>query len=326
MLAAMHSYEAGGTQRGHYAPEDVQHAPCPLCEADDPRLIVKERGELGVVRCGGCGAVYVSPRAKDPERNYWGDASAYLLEARLILEGRAAHHRDPNYDDDLRLLARIRPSGRLLDVGTNLGMFLRRARGMGWELHGVEPSPSLARLASQHLEIQIRNGFLEDVGYPDGFFDVVTMTDVLEHVITPYRLLGESLRILRPRGILMVKVPNGPYNEFKLSLARRLGRFTSNDIFDAYEHVVHYSQRTLARTLDRAGFELVKLDVAPPVQIPVWHEFVGQYYLYPSPWVLDWKRHIARRLFYLGAVLQHRLTGRIGALAPNLRAIARKPG
>jgi 2-polyprenyl-3-methyl-5-hydroxy-6-metoxy-1,4-benzoquinol methylase len=266
--------------------------------------------------------VYSNPRARESEKNYWGEAQAYLNESRLIIEGRARHHRDPNYEDDLRLLARYRPTGKLLDVGTNLGMFLRLARNRGWELHGVEPSPALSEIARSAFGLRITTGYLEHAGFEDESFDVITMTDVLEHVTTPYAFLAETHRILSRGGVLLVKVPNVKWSEFKLKLDRRLGRVTTNDIFDAYEHVVHYDEKTLRRTLERVGFRVRHLDIARPVQLPVWHEYVGQYYQYPSPWILDPKRHLGRNLFYLLAQLQRTLTGSIGPLAPNLRAVA----
>ncbi len=148
------------------------------------------------------------------------------------------------------------------------------------------------------------------------------MTDVLEHVTRPYSLLLEVRRILKPKGILLVKVPNVRWNEFKLSLVRRFGRITSNDIFDAYEHVVHYLDATLRRILDASGFAVERVDIAPPVQLPVWHEYVGHYYQYPSPWVLDWRRRLGRLGFYWLGRLQLLLTGVVGPLAPNIRAVA----
>jgi hypothetical protein len=35
-----------------------------------------------------------------------GDAGLYYTEARLIYEGKAAHHRDPNYLEEMRLIER----------------------------------------------------------------------------------------------------------------------------------------------------------------------------------------------------------------------------
>jgi hypothetical protein len=71
--------------------------------------------------------IYVNPRLKEPEQIYWGDSEKYFKEARLIFAGKAKHHRDVNYLQDLKLIYKYKPTGNFLDVGTNMGFFLRNA-------------------------------------------------------------------------------------------------------------------------------------------------------------------------------------------------------
>lgn len=312
-------YAHGGTQRDTYGPEDVIAVPCPLCGADEPRELWRERGALHIVQCP-CGLVYVSPRLIAPEAVYHGDAAAYVAEARLIFEGRARHHREPNYLEDCALIARFKPRGRLLDIGTNMGFFLHHA-AQRWDAEGVEPSPSLSEIARKHLGLRVRTAFLETAGFPEASFDIVTMTDVFEHITDPRAMLREIRRILRPEGIVFVKVPNGVFNLVKLRVLQRLGRTHAFDIFDSYEHVVHYSTVTLRRMVAAAGFRVLHAGIARPVQTPRWHERVGHYYQYPYPWTLDWKRQTIRTLLYRLAQAEWHVR-RTTALAPNLVVVA----
>ena len=323
--AAM-DYERGGRQQAVYGREDVEDvAACPLCDSTARERLYTERGVLGIVRCTSCSLIYVSPRLRHPEEVYWGDAAKYTEEARLIFEGRAAHHRDPNYLDDLRVIERFKPAGTFLDIGTNMGFFLRQTRGRGWTAIGVEPSASLSELARKHFGLDVRTCFLHEANFPDGHFDVVTMTDVFEHITAPRSMLRQIRRILKPDGILFIKVPNGLFNLFKLRLLTRLRRLGMLDIFDSYEHVVHYSSMTLRLMLEREGYRVRYQGIARPIQLPVWHEFVGHYYQYPSPWMLDWKRHLGRALLYQLSRVESRVRrGDIGALAPNIVVVAEK--
>ena len=325
MMQRDKDYERGGRQRAVYGEADVETVACPLCGEDGGERLYTERGVLGIVRCSGCDLIYVSPRLRNPEQVYWGDSAQYAQEARLIFEDRASHHRDSNYVDDLRVIERFKPSGAFLDVGTNMGFFLRHTRGRGWKVTGVEPSASLSELAREHFGLDVRTCFLQDAKFPDAHFDVVTMTDVFEHIAEPRPMLAEVRRILTPDGILFVKVPNGRFNVFKLRFLSGIGRLGSFDLFDSYEYVVHYTSRTLRHMLQREGFRVRQQLIAQPIQLPVWHDFVGQYYQYPSPWVLDWKRHIGRRLLYHASRVESVLLGReIGWLAPNIVAVAEK--
>lgn len=151
------------------------------------------------------------------------------------------------------------------------------------------------------------------------------MTDVFEHIGDPKALLREVRRILKPDGIVFIKVPNGLFNLFKLKVQKLIGQPHMLDIFDSYEHVVHYSSQTLKRLLEAEGFRIRFQSIARPIQLPVWHYYVGQYYQYPSPWTLDWKRQTARSILYWGSRVESLLRfGDIGWLAPNIVVIVSK--
>ena len=213
--AKIMDYERGGRQKGIYTESEVEYVSCPLCNSSQYKGIYKERGVLGIVWCSGCGLIYVNPRLKNPEKIYWGDVDKYFEEARLIFEGKAKHHRDPNYIDDMKLIYKYKPTGNFLDIGTNMGFFLRNARNREWHLYGIEPSPSLSEIAKRYFGLNVKTAFLEDAGLENNFFDVVTMTDVFEHIPQPGRILKEVHRILKQDGILFIKVPNGLFNLLK---------------------------------------------------------------------------------------------------------------
>lgn len=319
------NYERGGTQKDLYSVSDVENTSCPLCDGREYKKIYQERGVLGIVRCFDCGLIYVNPRLKNPEQVYWGAMDKYYQEAKLIFEGKMAHHRDPNYIADLSLIYKYKPRGKLLDIGTNMGFFLRNARNKGWDIYGVEPSPSLSEMARKYFNLNVKTAFLEEAGFENEFFDIVTMTDVFEHLTQPKKVLSEVNRVLKPDGIIFIKVPNGLFNLLKLSCAKALGKLKNYDIFDSYEHVVHYSQKTLTLMLRSSGFKVIDARIGKPIQLPVWHNYVGQFYQYPSPFRLDFKRQTARALFYNISLVEHRLRlNTIGFFAPNIILLAKK--
>jgi len=325
MSEIVEDYIRGGTQKSFYTESEVTSVNCPLCARSQFEPIYKERGVLGIVRCSSCGLIYVNPRLKDPEKIYWGDAQKYYEEARFIFEGKLAHHRDPNYIADLKLIKKYKPCGNFLDVGTNMGFFLRKAKGQGWNLYGVEPSPSLSEMARKYFDLNIKTAFLENAGFEPDFFDIITFTDVFEHLSDPKIILSQAHRLLKREGIIFIKVPNGLFNIFKLNLAKLTGRLKDYDIFDSYEHVVHYSQKTISSMLGQCGFRVLSISIGKPIQLPVWHKYTGQFYQYPSPWLLDFKRQSARTLFYILSLFERKIRlNHIGYLAPNIVVIAKK--
>jgi SAM-dependent methyltransferase/ribosomal protein S27AE len=318
-------YEKGGTQKEYYAKEEVVDRDCPLCGSRDYLKVHKERQALGIVRCKKCSLVYTNPMLKEPEKIYWGDEMKYYEEARLIFKDLASHHRDPNYLEDLKKIEEIKPYGNFLDIGTNMGFFLRHARGRKWNIFGVEPSPVLSDMARKYFGLNVKTAYLEEAGFEDDFFDVVVMTDVFEHIAYPKRILQHIKRILKKDGILFIKVPNGNYNLLKLWIAKTTKRIQDYDIFDSYEHLVHYTQVTLRRMLEESGFELKDISIGRPIQLPMWHRYVGHYYQYPTPWLLDAKNHVLRLLFYWISNIEFFLRfGNIGYFASSIIIVAHK--
>jgi 2-polyprenyl-3-methyl-5-hydroxy-6-metoxy-1,4-benzoquinol methylase len=318
-------YLHGGTQKARYSRAEVVQVSCPMCGETDGSVLAVERGALGVKRCAGCSLIYTSPRLSQPEAIYWGDYEKYLAEATLIFADQASHHRDPNYREELDLIEVHRPTkGRLLDVGCNMGMFLRLARERGWESVGVEPSPALHRIATEHLGLSVYNCFVEDIPADEyDSFDVVALSDVFEHVTRPREFLQHVSRLLKRDGLIYIKVPNALWSILKQRLPAVVGRPPVRDAWDSYEHVVHYTETTLRAMLVEAAYEPMLVTFARPVQIPVWHKYVGQYYQYPSPWLLDWKHYFGRATAHYLARLERRIRSRVGYFAPNLVAVAR---
>lgn len=247
-----------------YTPDEVEDVPCPFCGAYEALLIARECS-LGIKQCIGCDLVYVSPRIKQPEKNYWFDEQSIVRKYASVFAG-GPHDRDRNYMEVKELLRRFKPSGRLLDVGTHCGFFLRTLKDGDWELHGIEPSPVAAKLARERFGLDVKEGYLEGGMFASETYDIVTALDVLEHVTNPLAFLRTVHNVLKADGILVVKTPNLNWNRLKYR-ARLLGwRDSGFDVFDSREHVVQFTEKSLAMVLHAAGLEVDFLYTPLPIQ------------------------------------------------------------
>jgi 2-polyprenyl-3-methyl-5-hydroxy-6-metoxy-1,4-benzoquinol methylase len=294
-----------GQWKADYAEKQIEQVNCPHCSAASHSQLAEERS-LGIVQCSVCRLVYVNPRIKDPEKNYWGEKEGTLHKYGAILDGLEPHERDKNYQEHLDTVRALKPTGRLLDIGTHCGFFLRMARNQSWELHGIEPSPANAALAKEKFGLDVHVGYLEDDVFPPEFFDIVTLVDVLEHVTTPLPLLSTIRKILKPGGILFVKVPNVRWNLLKYQILVKALKLKNFDVFDSREHVVHYSQETLAKMLEKAGLVVKVFYVPHPIQ-------TGE----------SWKK-IGRAGAWSLAKLGFLCTGTLGPLSTDLACVAEK--
>lgn len=143
-----------------------------------------------------------------------------------------------------------RGSGRILDVGCGGGGFLYRVKQWGWDTYGVEPSETGTRQA-QSLGLNVRQGTLQGAAFETGFFDVVRLSNVLEHLPDPKAVFREIHRILKADGAVYVTVPNTKSLVFWLFRERWYA-------LDAPRHVISYSPRTLERLAQSTGFEITQ--------------------------------------------------------------------
>jgi SAM-dependent methyltransferase len=146
----------------------------------------------------------------DYEEAYWGRVTDPDGKERTRADERG------QYLDDLRqeleFLNGLAP-GRVCDVGCGLG-FLLSALREGWRKYGVEVSTYAARQAQEWANVHV--GPLQEAGYPDGYFDLVVMYHVIEHMADPLSAIREVCRILRPGGVLLFATP-----DFDSGCARR---------------------------------------------------------------------------------------------------------
>lgn len=239
---------------------------CNLCGADDT-LPITEIDGFHIVRCRQCGLVYVNPRY--PEGLLQEIYTEQYYDHDGIQSGLEFFGYDDYLSDEenikitfykrLKTIERLANKGKLLDVGCATGFFLDLARSQGWEVIGSEVSTFSARYARQRFDLDVRVGTLRQLQFDAQMFDVVTMWDVIEHVVDPLAELEEVQRILRPGGLLSIITPDvGSW------VARLLGS-RWEEFRRVREHVYFFSRRTMTQMLHKAGFEVLGIESADKV-------------------------------------------------------------
>ncbi len=98
-------------------------------------------------------------------------------------------------------LLNTRP-GRLLEVGCGNGHNLALLRKRGWDVIGQEIDHYAAQVAKTKYKCKVHVGALEEIAFPDNFFDAIITNHVLEHLYDPESIFKECYRILNPEAIL----------------------------------------------------------------------------------------------------------------------------
>ena len=227
-------------------------AHCPVCPSVAALTVETAESPYRVMRCSGCGLVYVDPApdAADLSRHYSCDYYAEWVSSPADKRRRMWARRLPG---DLRVTS----AGRLLDVGCGDGVFLNLAVESGWTVEGTEVSAWAAEHATRNIGRSVFCGEIWDAGFPAGSFDVVTLWHVLEHMSSPVRVLEEVRRVLKPAGRLVVAVPN--VDDHVMQAVYRVVKRRKPHLFSVADkelHLYHFSVASLKGLLDKAGFAL----------------------------------------------------------------------
>ena len=238
---------------------------------------------------GDCGTLWLDPRptlASIPKAyaNYYTHAdhqpsllSLYLRLVHFLALGRAVRHYGypatllprplsllgsvlailyPGMRAQLDHFIRYLPfsslgGGQLLDVGCGAFDVGPLLRDLGWHVHGVEVDPEAVHLA-RGQGLDVREGTLAEAGFPEGSFDAVTSSHVIEHVHDPLAFLVASRRLLRPGGMLVTVTPNA----CAWGHQRHGGSWFP---LDPPRHLCLYTANSLQRLVLNAGFRDVRV-------------------------------------------------------------------
>jgi SAM-dependent methyltransferase len=149
----------------------------------------------------------------------------------------------------------------MLDVGCGTGEVLVAARDRGWDVRGVEPLVDASAEARERHGLDVQTATLETADLPEDAFDVVCAFHVLEHMPDTRAFLAEMARHVRPRGFLVVEVPN-----HDSAIRRHHG--TDSSALRPLEHLVHFTPDTLGNAVYLAGLDPVRATSASYVGPP----------------------------------------------------------
>jgi 2-polyprenyl-3-methyl-5-hydroxy-6-metoxy-1,4-benzoquinol methylase len=234
---------------------------CLIC--DDPMQIelyglfdnrFGSRGEYFILVCKHCGFLITAPVPEYQELidlyethyNFPKNGENIYTNLRRFFLNSIAYKFWTTLDGDISFHM-IRGRGWLLDIGCNEGRGLQIYERNGYTAEGLELNETAAAEARK-AGFRIYDDLLEQFE-PEKLYDVVVLSNVIEHSLDPKDMLNHVNRILEAGGQVWISCPNVDSWQRKL-----FGKYWIN--WHVPFHIVHFSQKTLINILKETGFEI----------------------------------------------------------------------
>jgi SAM-dependent methyltransferase len=217
----------------------------------DTRFGIPGTYQIGI--CASCHLEQLVPRPEPHQLkllyeqyyNFGGQTDTLYARAREWFFSSTLYRLWLRLDGDISF-HNVRGSGRLLDVGCNEGRGLRIYERNGFEVEGLELNERSAQVA-RAKGFTVHTGLLESFT-PDTPYDVVVLSNVLEHSLDPRTMLIDIARVLRPGGQVWISCPNATS-----SLRSIFGVYWIN--WHVPFHIAFFSGTSLCTLLKQTGFE-----------------------------------------------------------------------
>lgn len=151
--------------------------------------------------------------------------------------------------------------GRLLDVGCGEGFAMAWFQARGWEVRGIDVSRAGMEAMNPGLLPLLGVGDLAELLEAEAAsgqrYDLLWLTNVLEHVPDPPGLLARLRGLLAPGGACVVTVPNdgSPWQERLLESGQIPARFW----VAIPDHLAYFGAASLRAVAEAAGWRCARL-------------------------------------------------------------------
>jgi 2-polyprenyl-3-methyl-5-hydroxy-6-metoxy-1,4-benzoquinol methylase len=232
----------------------VNEKACLLCGGRDffpLNSFVLNHRRFHTVRCVRDGMMWLEPQPTEQfyrrlysQRYHTTGPQDPLLEQATLDVHSNSDERRRTAQLRLEQIERFVASGRLLEVGFGNGALLEAAVHRGWNVVGLDVDQSCVD-RMKGLGIAAHNVSLLDYAGDAESFDVLGMYSVLEHTLDPIAHLERAYFLLKPGGILVLRLPDTTAEGPPASLIA---------------HTYHFNAHTIMVLLRRYGFEVLQID------------------------------------------------------------------
>jgi len=221
---------------------------CNICNGTEIHSKYLKHG-ISIMECKRCELCFVYPiPSVEKQKKYYDE---HYQNGRYKTYQNAHELRMKLNEKRFEEIRKYNPEGNHLDIGCATGIFLDVAHKNGLTVYGTELSKEAVTNAKKHHK-NIFNGIVEQANYPSEFFELVTIYDLIEHVLDPDQTFREVNRIMKKNGLVVITTP-----DLKSWHAKILGRHFYQ--IDPFQHLFYFSPKSIRKIMEKNGFEIIEI-------------------------------------------------------------------
>jgi len=255
-------------QNQEYIPKHWEEVPCPFCNSRSfrPHERFGPDHRYTYVQCRDCDLVYSNPRPRYDADFLEAAYSVYDVDNYHFKNGGALDAGERFRVDQLKITLRqieraLGRKGKILDVGSHTGLFLKGAKELGWDTLGIDISEKMTSEVSRCFGIPTFCGQYHETDLTShGPFDAIYCSHVIEHIPNPIDWAAKFRRDLKSDGILCLNVPNQFSWDrcFKRGLKAVGLKKDKWELWRTPDHLYEPHLKPMTFLLERAGFEVIE--------------------------------------------------------------------
>lgn len=191
---------------------------CPYCGNMNTKLIDRKRFVLQLKKCPTCNLMFRWPKdtigfnKQFYQSNYRQKGLTTDLPDPEVLDSlKKTNFRETEKDFSAKIdiLKELVLHGKVLDFGCSWGYSTFQLQHAGYDATGFEISKPRAEFGRNYLGINIIDEYSDLDKIQASSFDIIFSSHVLEHLPTLKGVFERFSTLLKPKGILVLFVPNG---------------------------------------------------------------------------------------------------------------------
>lgn len=189
---------------------------CPICYTASPAFFVRAFS-FDMFRCDSCGLIFCNPYPNQAQLLHYYNSEMKSFENRFFRE--SFEKRVSLFLPRIEILQQYIKSGKLLDIGSAIGVFIEAAKRSDtyYDISCCDlSSEACDELRTKYRDIMVINDDVQNLD-ESCLFDIITLWDTIEHIVDLDKLIIKINTLLCDNGFFVFSTPNTNSFEWRIA-------------------------------------------------------------------------------------------------------------